>query len=172
MSVCQSIQQLLSYVSGGPNYIPRVTLPAWNYNQQELYSQFYFLSYLSVNAFFLLYVLLNSQIQKFIQVLSWLNTTANSWTHQTPGPLARYWAHLNAKLALAYWRFYHYKNCFSFSVTKKLVVQPILPLLDYADVVYRAASKTNLPLLNIVYNRLGRFVLGCPFITLHSVLNS
>lgn len=44
------------------------------------------------------------------------------------------------------------------------------PILDYADVVYQAASKTNLLPLNIVYNRLYRFVPGCPFITQHCTM--
>ena len=62
------------------------------------------------------------------------------------------------------------RNCFSFTVKKRLSIQLILPILDYVDVVYQAASKTNPLPLNIVYNRLCRFVLGCPFTTHHCMM--
>lgn len=37
---------------------------------------------------------------------------------------------------------YQSRNCFSFTVRKKLALQLILPILDYADVVHQAASKS------------------------------
>lgn len=61
---------------------------------------------------------------------------------------------------------YSSRNCFSFT-REKLALQLILPILHYADVAYQAASKTNLLPLNIVYNKLCRFVLGTPFIIHH-----
>ena len=65
---------------------------------------------------------------------------------------------------------YRSKNCFSFAVRKRLASQLILPILDYADVVYMVASKTNLHPLNTVYNKLCRFILGCPFTTHHCTM--
>ena len=49
-------------------------------------------------------------------------------------------------------------------------MQLILPLFDYCDVVYQNASKTDLVPLTTAYNRLCRFVLGCPFLTHHCLL--
>ena len=42
--------------------------------------------------------------------------------------------------------------------------------MDYADIVYQTATRTNLHSLNIIYNRLCRFVLGCPYLTHHCTL--
>lgn len=65
---------------------------------------------------------------------------------------------------------YKSRNCFSFDVRKKLALQLILPLFDYCDVVYQNASKSDLVPLNTAYNRLCRFVLGCPFLTHHCTM--
>ena len=62
------------------------------------------------------------------------------------------------------------KNCFTLNVRRKLALQLILPLFDYADVVYLNTSKTYLLPLNTVYNRLSRFVLGCSFYTHHCII--
>ena len=59
------------------------------------------------------------------------------------------------------------RKCFTFTVRKKLVLQLILPIIDYADVVYQTAPKINLLPLNTIYNRLCRFILGCPYLTHH-----
>ncbi len=60
---------------------------------------------------------------------------------------------------------YRSRNSFSLPVRKKLVLQLILSILDYADAVYQAASKMNPLPPSIVYNRLCRCVLDCPYIT-------
>ena len=65
---------------------------------------------------------------------------------------------------------YRNRNCFTFTVRKRLVQQLILPILDYADVIYQTAPKTHLLPLNSVYNQLCRFVLDCPYMTHHCTL--
>lgn len=67
---------------------------------------------------------------------------------------------------------YHSRNCFTLNIRKKLASELILPFFDYADVVYMNASKTNLLPLNTAYNKLCRFVLGCPFTTHHCSMYS
>lgn len=62
------------------------------------------------------------------------------------------------------------RNCFSYSVRKKLVVQLIFPFFDYCDVVYQTALKSDLVSLNSAYNRICRFVLGCSFFTHHCTM--
>ena len=52
--------------------------------------------------------------------------------------------HVVKKIKFGICTLYRSRNCFSFSVKKKLALQLILPILDYADVVYQVASKTNL----------------------------
>lgn len=41
----------------------------------------------------------------------------------------------------------------------------ILPIIDYADIVYQNTTDTNLMPLNVVMNSLCRFVLRCPYRT-------
>lgn len=65
---------------------------------------------------------------------------------------------------------YRSRNCFSFNVRKKLATQLILPIIDYGDVIYQSAHKSDLTSLNVAYNRLCRFVLGCPFHTHHCTM--
>ena len=65
---------------------------------------------------------------------------------------------------------YRNRNCFTFSARKKIVLQAVLPIMDYADIVYQTTNKTILHPLNTVYNRLCRFVLDCPFMTHHCIL--
>ncbi len=65
---------------------------------------------------------------------------------------------------------YRSKKCFSFNVRKKLALQLILPFFDYADVVYRNTTKTNLLLLTTAYNKLCRFVIGCSYDTHHCIM--
>ncbi len=45
--------------------------------------------------------------------------------------------------------------------------QAILPIIDYADIVYQNTSDTYLKPLNVVYNSLCRLVLRCPYRTHH-----
>ena len=59
------------------------------------------------------------------------------------------------------------RNCFTLSVCKIIASKRILPIMDYCDVVYQNAHKSDLAPLNTAYNRLCRFVLGCPFRTHH-----
>lgn len=61
-------------------------------------------------------------------------------------------------------------NCFHFTVREKIASQLISPILDYVSVVYQATSKTNLLPLNIVYNCLCKFALGCPYVTHHCTI--
>ena len=42
--------------------------------------------------------------------------------------------------------------------------------MDYADVVYQTAPKTNLQPLNTIFNHLCRFALGCPYLTHHCTM--
>lgn len=65
---------------------------------------------------------------------------------------------------------YRSRNCFSLPVRKKLATQLILPIFDYADIVYQCAPKTTLHPLDVVYNKLCRFILGCPFTTHHCTM--
>ena len=65
---------------------------------------------------------------------------------------------------------YRNRKCFTSTVRRKLVQQLILPILDYADVVYLTAPKINLLPLNSLYNRLCRFALDCPYMTHHCTL--
>ena len=61
-------------------------------------------------------------------------------------------------------------NCFTLSVGKRIASQLILPIMDYCDVVYQNALKSDLAPHNIAYNRLCRLVLGCPFRTHHCTM--
>ena len=65
---------------------------------------------------------------------------------------------------------YRNRECFTRTVRKKLVLQLILPIMDYADVVYQTAPKTNLLPLNTIFNRLCRFALDCPYRTHHCTM--
>lgn len=65
---------------------------------------------------------------------------------------------------------YQSVNCFTFQVRKRIVSQLLLPILDYADIVYLNATKTCLHSLDVVYNKLCRFVLRCPYRTHHCEL--
>ena len=61
-------------------------------------------------------------------------------------------------------------DCFSQQVRKRIITQLILPLLDYADVIYGNTSESNLRPLSVLYNSLCRFVLRCPFRTHHCLM--
>jgi len=65
---------------------------------------------------------------------------------------------------------YRSRNCFTYNVRKKLVAQLIFPFFDYCDIVYQTALKSDLVLLNLAYNRICRFVLGCSFSTHHCTM--
>lgn len=58
-------------------------------------------------------------------------------------------------------------NCFTLPIRKRIISQLILPIIDYADIIYQNTSVTNLRPLNVVFNSLSRFVLRCPFRTHH-----
>ena len=58
-------------------------------------------------------------------------------------------------------------NCFTKQIRLKIITQLLLPIIDYADVVYQNTAKINLKPLNVIYNSLCRFVLRCPFRTHH-----
>ncbi len=49
---------------------------------------------------------------------------------------------------------YQSHNCFTHNIRKKLASQLILPILDYCDVVYQNASKSDLSPINTAFNRL------------------
>lgn len=78
--------------------------------------------------------------------------------------------HLLRKVNFGISMLFRSRTCFSFNVRKKLATQLILPIIDYCDVIYQSAHKSDLALLNIAYNRLCRFVLGCPFLTHHCTM--
>ena len=61
-------------------------------------------------------------------------------------------------------------NCFTLKVRKRIIAQLILPILDYADIIYQNTTDTNLYPLNVIYNNLCRFVLRCPFRTHHCIM--
>ena len=63
-------------------------------------------------------------------------------------------------------------NCFSFSVRKKnsSTAYSTNIWLCRCHVFTVTASKTNLNILNTVYNKLCRFILGCPFTTHHCTM--
>ena len=65
---------------------------------------------------------------------------------------------------------YRNRKCFTFTVRKKLVQHLILPIMDYADIVYQTAPKTNLLPINTLFNRLCRFTLDCPYLTHHCTM--
>ena len=58
-------------------------------------------------------------------------------------------------------------NCFTLQVRKRIVTQLLLPILDYADIVYQNTFETHLQPLNSIYNSLCRFILRCPYRTHH-----
>ncbi len=58
-------------------------------------------------------------------------------------------------------------NCFSFQIRKRIISQLILPILDYANIVYQNTTDSILKPLNILNYSLCRFVLRCPFRTHH-----
>lgn len=61
-------------------------------------------------------------------------------------------------------------NCFTYQVRQRIAIQLLLPTLDYADVVYMNATASCLHSLDVVYHRICRFVLCCPYRTHHCVL--
>ncbi len=65
---------------------------------------------------------------------------------------------------------YRSRKCFTNGVRRKLVVQLILPIFDYCDVVYMSASKNVLAPLTKVYNRICRFILNCPYHIHHCLM--
>lgn len=62
-------------------------------------------------------------------------------------------------------------NCFSFQVRRRIISQLMLPILDYADVVYQNTTGSILKPVNILNNSLCRFVLRCPFRTHHCLMH-
>lgn len=58
-------------------------------------------------------------------------------------------------------------NCFTKQIRLKIITQLLLPIIDYADVVYQNTADLNLKPLNVIYNSICRFVLRCPFRTHH-----
>lgn len=61
-------------------------------------------------------------------------------------------------------------NYFTFQARKRIISQLILPIIDYADIVYQNTSDTYLTPLNVVYNSLCRFALRCPYRTHHGFM--
>ena len=45
---------------------------------------------------------------------------------------------------------YRNRNCFTFTARKKIILQAIFPIIDYADTVYQNANKTALLPLNTI----------------------
>ena len=60
--------------------------------------------------------------------------------------------------------------CFTFDTRKRIAQQLLLPLIDYADIVYHTSSVTSLNALDLVFNSICRFVLRYPFMTHHCTL--
>ncbi len=56
---------------------------------------------------------------------------------------------------------------FTCQVKKIIISQVVLPLIDYANIVYQNTSDTYLKPLDVVYNSLCKFVLRSPFHTHH-----
>lgn len=50
-------------------------------------------------------------------------------------------------------------NCFTKQIRLKIITQLLLPIIDYADVVYQNTADTNLKPLNVIFNSLCRFIL-------------
>lgn len=51
-------------------------------------------------------------------------------------------------------------------------MQLILPIIDYADIVYQNTHDVHLKPLNTLFNTLCRFILKCPYRTHHCILYS
>ena len=98
------------------------------------------------------------RVDKFKYLGVWLDPTLSFKSHIS---------HLLRKVHFGLNVLYKSKNSFTRSIRKKLITQLIFPILDYCDVVYHNASNSDLAPLNIVYNRICRFILGCPFRTHH-----
>lgn len=65
---------------------------------------------------------------------------------------------------------YRSSNCFTFRVRKKIITQLILPIIDYADIVYQNTYNVYLKPLDVLFNNLCRFILKCPYRTHHCQL--
>lgn len=65
---------------------------------------------------------------------------------------------------------YRSVDCFSLGVRKRIIMQLIFPILDYADIIYEGMTESNLRPLNVLYNSLCRFVLRCPYRTHHCLM--
>ena len=61
-------------------------------------------------------------------------------------------------------------DCFTFDIRKRIAQQLLLPLIDYADIVYHTSSVTSLNALDLLFNSICRFVLRYPFMTHHCTL--
>ncbi len=79
-------------------------------------------------------------------------------------------SHINHVLCKVNFGIYRSPNFFTHRVPTKLAAHLTFPVLDYCDVVYQNAWKSDLVLFNTVYNRLCRFILTCPFLTHHCTM--
>lgn len=82
-------------------------------------------------------------------------------------------SHINSITKKTYGRLkslYRSVECFSLQVRKRITTQLLLPVLDYADVIYSNTPETNLRPLNVLYNSLCRFVLRCSYRTHHCLM--
>jgi len=103
------------------------------------------------------------QVDKFKYLGVWLDSKLSFKIHI---------GHILRKVNYGINALYRSRNCFTYSVRKKLASQLILPIFDYCDVVYHNSVKSDLSRLKTAYNRLCRFVLGCPFLTHHCTMYS
>ena len=58
-------------------------------------------------------------------------------------------------------------DCFTLKIRMRLISQLILPIIDYADIVYQNTCASFLIPLNVLFNSLCRFVLRCNYYTHH-----
>lgn len=91
----------------------------------------------------------------------WLETDLSFKTH-----ICATTSKLNYRLKTLYQSI----NCFNLQVRKRIVTQLLLPILDYADVIYVNTTDSCLHSIDVVFNSLCRFVLRCPYRTHHCVM--
>lgn len=77
---------------------------------------------------------------------------------------------LSQKINFRLRNLYQSIDCFTLKVREKIASQLILPILDYADVVYQNTNSCNLNPLNVAYNSICRFILRCPYRTHHCLM--
>lgn len=114
----------------------------------------------NLNLHFLVFSPLK-QTDKFKYLGVWLETDLSFKTHIQK---------IANKINYSLETLYQSVTCFNFLIRKRIVIQLLLPILDYANIIYLNTTASCLSSLSVVYNSLCRFILHCPYRTHHCAM--